>query len=211
MVTLWGLCRRMLGSKLVKKADFDTDFETQTLELLKLRFLESELHHCDVMLKDMQVPLLTDTHLSPVASLLGTVFLPPLLLQSCLAAALLLLQSYVRGAFGHKFIPTRYRGCKATRIVRSVLRLILAQSRRQPCDPWPHHNTSRTTALPIPTDHTMPMYPILPLYATKHDGAAPRPLLPSLGYLMCLVCILCVSCVYLMCIICVSCVCPSRM
>lgn len=45
----------MLGSKLVKKADFDTDFETQTLELLKLRFLESELHHCDVMLKDMQV------------------------------------------------------------------------------------------------------------------------------------------------------------
>lgn len=45
----------MLGSKLIKKADFETDFETQTLELLKLRFLESELHHCDVMLKDMQV------------------------------------------------------------------------------------------------------------------------------------------------------------
>lgn len=39
----------------MKKADFNTDFETQTLELLKLRFLESELHHCDVMLKDTQV------------------------------------------------------------------------------------------------------------------------------------------------------------
>eukprot|EP00892_Ulva_mutabilis_P007771 jgi/Ulvmu1/5366/UM022_0160.1 len=46
--------KRMLGSKLIKKSDFDTDFETQTLELLKLRFLESELHHCDVMLKDIQ-------------------------------------------------------------------------------------------------------------------------------------------------------------
>ena len=48
-------CRRMLGSKLMKKPGFNTDFETQTLELLKLRFLESELHHCDVMLKDTQV------------------------------------------------------------------------------------------------------------------------------------------------------------
>lgn len=41
----------------MKKAGFNTDFETQTLELLKLRFLESELHHCDVMLKDTQVRL----------------------------------------------------------------------------------------------------------------------------------------------------------
>ena len=44
----------MLGAKLMKKAGFDTGFETRTLELLKLRFVESELHHCDVMLKDMQ-------------------------------------------------------------------------------------------------------------------------------------------------------------
>jgi hypothetical protein len=43
----------MLGAKLMKKATFDTDFETRTLELLKLRFVESELHHCDVMLRDM--------------------------------------------------------------------------------------------------------------------------------------------------------------
>lgn len=48
----------MLGNKLMKKANFDTDFETRTLELLKLRFVESELHHCDVMLKDMQVCML---------------------------------------------------------------------------------------------------------------------------------------------------------
>jgi N-acetyl-beta-hexosaminidase len=51
----------MLGSRLMKKANFNTDFETQTLELLKLRFLESELHHCDVMLKDMQVRPACDT------------------------------------------------------------------------------------------------------------------------------------------------------
>jgi hypothetical protein len=41
----------MLGAKLMKKAAFDTDFETRTLELLKLRFAETTLHHCDVMLK----------------------------------------------------------------------------------------------------------------------------------------------------------------
>ena len=45
----------MLANKLMKKDDYSTDFETRTLELLKLRFAESELHHCDVMLKDMQV------------------------------------------------------------------------------------------------------------------------------------------------------------
>lgn len=44
----------MLVNKLLKKPTYDTDFETRTLELLKLRFAESELHHCDVMLKDMQ-------------------------------------------------------------------------------------------------------------------------------------------------------------
>jgi hypothetical protein len=45
----------MLGSKLMRKASFDTEFEMRTLELLKLRFVESELQSCDVMLKDMQV------------------------------------------------------------------------------------------------------------------------------------------------------------
>jgi len=44
----------MLADRLLKKVDFETPFETRTLELLKLRFAESELHHCDVMLKDMQ-------------------------------------------------------------------------------------------------------------------------------------------------------------
>ena len=44
----------MLGAQLMRKATFDVDFEARTLELLKLRFVESELHSCDVMLKDIQ-------------------------------------------------------------------------------------------------------------------------------------------------------------
>jgi hypothetical protein len=57
----------MLGSKLMRKASFDTEFEMRTLELLKLRFVESELHSCDVMLKDMQVCVASSVlHLSTV-------------------------------------------------------------------------------------------------------------------------------------------------
>jgi hypothetical protein len=61
----------------MKKADFNTDFETQTLELLKLRFLESELHHCDVMLKDTQV-WLSSSSLVPSFSVLMCCALPSL-------------------------------------------------------------------------------------------------------------------------------------
>jgi hypothetical protein len=68
-------CRRMLGSRLMQKADFETAFETRALELIKLRFKESELHHCDVMLKDIQVRnnfLLSLFHLAALDPVVAT-------------------------------------------------------------------------------------------------------------------------------------------
>jgi len=44
----------MLADKLIgNRTDFETDREVHTLELLKLRFGESSLHQCEIMLKDM--------------------------------------------------------------------------------------------------------------------------------------------------------------
>ena len=45
-------CRRtMLADRLMAKTDYDTDRELHTLELLKLRFGETSLHDCEIMLK----------------------------------------------------------------------------------------------------------------------------------------------------------------
>jgi len=44
--------RTMLADKLLSKTNYDTERETHTLELLKLRFGETCLHNCEVMLKD---------------------------------------------------------------------------------------------------------------------------------------------------------------
>lgn len=45
--------RNMLAERLLNKVGYDVDRDTHTLELLKLRFGESSLHKCEVMLKDM--------------------------------------------------------------------------------------------------------------------------------------------------------------
>jgi anaphase-promoting complex subunit 2 len=45
--------RSILADKLLEKRDYDTDKEVRTLELLKLRFGESSMHHCEVMVKDI--------------------------------------------------------------------------------------------------------------------------------------------------------------
>ena len=45
--------RFILADKLLKRDDFDTDKEVRTLELLKLRFGESSMHSCEVMVKDI--------------------------------------------------------------------------------------------------------------------------------------------------------------
>eukprot|EP00904_Undaria_pinnatifida_P000085 jgi/Undpi1/10077/HiC_scaffold_28.g12531.m1 len=46
--------RLMLADKLVNNLAYDTDKEIQNLELLKLRFGESSMHHCDIMVRDVE-------------------------------------------------------------------------------------------------------------------------------------------------------------
>ena len=43
--------RLMLADKLVNNLAYDTDKEVQNLELLKLRFGESSMHHCEIMVR----------------------------------------------------------------------------------------------------------------------------------------------------------------
>ncbi|DBA88589.1 hypothetical protein WJX77_003031 [Trebouxia sp. C0004] len=45
--------RAMLSDKLLSKIDYNCDREIRTLELLKLRFGDANLHNCEVMLKDI--------------------------------------------------------------------------------------------------------------------------------------------------------------
>ncbi|KAA6417838.1 MAG: anaphase-promoting complex subunit 2-like [Trebouxia sp. A1-2] len=45
--------RAMLSDKLLSKTDYNCDREIRTLELLKLRFGDANLHNCEVMLKDI--------------------------------------------------------------------------------------------------------------------------------------------------------------
>ena len=41
-------CRVMLADKLLAKMDYDCDREIRTLELLKIRFGDSNMHNCEV-------------------------------------------------------------------------------------------------------------------------------------------------------------------
>lgn len=41
-------CRIMLADKLLAKADYDCDREIRTLELLKIRFGDNNMHNCEV-------------------------------------------------------------------------------------------------------------------------------------------------------------------
>ncbi|CAI5945776.1 unnamed protein product [Closterium sp. NIES-65] len=50
---LLGGYQGMLAERLVGRAGYDTDRDVRTLELRKLRFGESNLHACEVMLRDM--------------------------------------------------------------------------------------------------------------------------------------------------------------
>ncbi|KAK9838770.1 hypothetical protein WJX74_003024 [Apatococcus lobatus] len=45
--------RVMLADKLLAKMDYDCDREIRTLELLKIRFGDSNMHNCEIMLKDL--------------------------------------------------------------------------------------------------------------------------------------------------------------
>lgn len=43
-------CRVMLSDKLLSKTDYNCDREIRTLELLKLRFGDANLHNCEASL-----------------------------------------------------------------------------------------------------------------------------------------------------------------
>ena len=45
--------RSLLADRILTNFNYETDREVRNLELLKLRFGESQLHHCEVMLKDV--------------------------------------------------------------------------------------------------------------------------------------------------------------
>ncbi len=45
--------RGLLADRILSGFSYDTARELRYLELLKLRFGESQLHHCEVMLKDV--------------------------------------------------------------------------------------------------------------------------------------------------------------
>ncbi|CAM9944091.1 unnamed protein product, partial [Sphacelaria rigidula] len=44
----------MLADKLVNNLTYDTDRDVQNLELLKLRFGESSMHQCEIMVRDLE-------------------------------------------------------------------------------------------------------------------------------------------------------------
>lgn len=52
--------RLMLADRLLTRRTHDTDREVQNLELLKLRFGEASLHHCEIMIRC--VSLLPSSH-----------------------------------------------------------------------------------------------------------------------------------------------------
>ena len=45
--------RSLLADKLITNLSYETDREVHTLELLKLRFGEESMHHCEIMIKDI--------------------------------------------------------------------------------------------------------------------------------------------------------------
>lgn len=60
--------RVMLAEKLLNKSDFDTDRDIRTLELLKLRFGENNMHGCEIMLKDLADSKRINTNIKAVAA-----------------------------------------------------------------------------------------------------------------------------------------------
>lgn len=55
--------RTLLADRLLSSLNYNTDKEIRYLELLKLRFGESQLHYCEVMLKDIYDSKRINTHL----------------------------------------------------------------------------------------------------------------------------------------------------
>ena len=58
--------RKLLSDRLLLNQHFDTEEEIRNLEFLKIRFGESELHNCEVMLKDVADSKRINSHLQSV-------------------------------------------------------------------------------------------------------------------------------------------------
>lgn len=58
-----GEYRNLLADRLLAQLDFNPEKEIRNLELLKLRFGDSVLHNCEVMLKDIGDSKRIDAHI----------------------------------------------------------------------------------------------------------------------------------------------------
>ena len=59
--------RKLLSDRLLLNQHYDTEEEIRNLEFLKIRFGESELHNCEVMLKDVADSKRINAHLQSVS------------------------------------------------------------------------------------------------------------------------------------------------
>lgn len=64
--------RNLLADRLLTQLDFNPEKEIRNLELLKLRFGDSVLHNCEVMLKDISDSKRIDAHIHSDASYAAT-------------------------------------------------------------------------------------------------------------------------------------------
>jgi len=60
--------RSLLSDKLLANVSFDTDKDVHTLELLKLRFGEDAMHHCEIMMKDLDDSRRINVNISSTAT-----------------------------------------------------------------------------------------------------------------------------------------------
>lgn len=63
--------RNLLADRLLSQLDFNPEKELRNLELLKLRFGESLLHSCEVMLKDIGDSKRINAHINNDSGFLG--------------------------------------------------------------------------------------------------------------------------------------------
>lgn len=63
--------RSLLADRLLTQLDFNPEKELRNLELLKLRFGDSLLHSCEVMLKDISDSKRINTHIHNDATYAG--------------------------------------------------------------------------------------------------------------------------------------------
>ncbi|XP_003976982.1 anaphase-promoting complex subunit 2 [Takifugu rubripes] len=79
--------RAVLADRLLHQLNYNTAREIRNVELLKLRFGESHMHYCEVMLKDMADSRRINTNIREEESKLGEEEQPPLSLSSLILSS----------------------------------------------------------------------------------------------------------------------------